>query len=228
LHFAKRIARKAFKPFYVVYYRYAFGRGWPFDESMARWVRRFEAASGMGDVPQSKHSWESQYRDGSWRFLWEPDEMARYSLIAGYLRQLSPGGSVLDLGCGEGILCRHLAPPGSARYTGVDLSEEAIARAAELADETTAFVAADAETYQPTQPFDAIVLNECLYYFRDPVGVMQRYREYLTEDGLFVVSMFESLRTSAIARQLDGTFDQVVQARLSNRKGSWTLGVYRP
>jgi 2-polyprenyl-3-methyl-5-hydroxy-6-metoxy-1,4-benzoquinol methylase len=228
LQLAKRIGRKAFKPLYVLYYRFAFGRDWPFDEVMAKWVGRWEQASGMGDVPQSKHSWESQYRDGDWGFLREPDEMARYSLIAGYLGHLSPGGSVLDLGCGEGILYRHLAPLGCSEYTGVDLSEEAVARAATREDEATTYVAADAESYRPAQRFDAVVFNECLYYFRDPAGVVDRYREYLTEDGFFVVSMFESLRTSAIARQLDGSFVQVLQARLSNRKGSWTVSVYRP
>ena len=58
------------------------------------------------------------------------DELARYSVIAGYLHHLRAGGSVLDVGSGEGLLADHLRPLGYSRYHGIDLSEAAIAQAA--------------------------------------------------------------------------------------------------
>src|SRR2546423_12002448 len=107
------------------------------------------------------------------------DELARYAVIAGYLRHLKPGGSVLDVGCGEGLLADHLRPFGYARYLGVDLSETAVRQAAGRVDERTAFTAADAESYVPAGRWDAIVLNESVYYFRDPLGTVRRYERLL-------------------------------------------------
>ena len=140
------LARKAFKPVYLFYYRFLFGRRFPFAEGLAARVRAFEAATGRGDAPLGKEAWEEQYRRGSWDFMRRLDEVARYSVIAGYLHHLKPGGSVLDVGSGEGLLADHLRPLGYSRFLGVDLSEAAIAQAAGRRDATTAFAAADAET----------------------------------------------------------------------------------
>ena len=63
-------------------------------------VRAFEAATGRGDAPLSKEAWEEQYRKGGWDFMRRLDEVARYSVIAGFLHHLKPGGSVLDVGSG--------------------------------------------------------------------------------------------------------------------------------
>src|SRR3954453_14901971 len=180
-----KAARKAFKPVYLLYYRFLFGRRFPFADRLAARVRAFEAATGRGDAPLSKEAWEEQYRQGGWEFMRRLDEVARYSLIAGYLHHLKPGGSVLDVGSGEGLLADHLRPYGYARYHGIDLSEAAIAQAASRAGERTTFAAADAETYVPPGTFDAVVFNECVYYFNDPVGSVRRYEPCLEPGGCF-------------------------------------------
>src|SRR5882724_1326205 len=136
------LSRRAFKPIYIVYYKLLFGRRFPFSERLAARVHAWELATGRGDAPVAKDVWEEQYRHGGWEFMRDLNELARYSVIAGYLHYLHPGGSVLDVGSGEGLLRDHLLPFGYARYHGIDLSAAAIAHAAPRAGESTTFAVA--------------------------------------------------------------------------------------
>jgi SAM-dependent methyltransferase len=222
------LARKAFKPVYLFYYRFLFGRRFPFAERLAARVRAFEAATGRGDAPLSKDAWEEQYRKGGWEFMRRLDEVARYSVIAGFLHHLKPGGSVLDVGSGEGLLADHLRPFGYSRYLGVDLAETAIRQAAGRQDAKTAFAAADAESYQPPDRWDAIVFNECVYYFDDPVGSVRRYEAFLEEGGVFIVSTFRSRRADVIVKRLLETYRLLEETAVTNRKGTWVVRVLAP
>jgi SAM-dependent methyltransferase len=218
-------ARRAFKPVYLLYYRFLFGRRFPFSGRLAARVRAFEAATGRGDAPAGKEVWEEQYRAGKWELMRGLDEVARYSVIAGYLHHLKPGGSVLDVGSGEGLLADHLRPFGYSRYRGVDLSEAAIRQAAGREDERTAFAAADAEAYVPAERWDAIVFNECVYYFNDPVGSVRRYESFLEKDGVLIVSTFRSRRSDVIVKRLLETWRLLEETAISNRKGTWVVRV---
>jgi len=224
----RRLSRRAFKPIYILYYKLLFGRRFPFSERLAARVHAWELATGRGDAPAAKEVWEEQYRRGGWEFMRDLDELARYCVIAGYLHRLRPGGSVLDVGSGEGLLRDHLLPYGYARYHGIDLSEAAIAQAAPRAGESATFAAADAETYVPQDRFDAVVFNECVYYFNDPVGSVRRYEPYLTDGGCFVVSTFRSRRADVIARRLGETYSLLEETAISNRKGTWVVRIFRP
>ncbi len=172
--------------------------------------------------------WEAQYGSGGWDFMRRLDELARYSVIAGFLHHLKPGGSVLDVGSGEGLLADHLRPLGYARYLGVDLSETAVRQAAGRADAKTSFVAADAETYAPPQRWDAIVFNECVYYFNDPLDTVRRYESFLEEGGVFLVSTFRSRRADVIVRRLLARYRLLQETAVSNRKGTWVVRVLTP
>ncbi|HTG34047.1 MAG TPA: class I SAM-dependent methyltransferase [Thermoanaerobaculia bacterium] len=221
-------SRRAFKPVYIVYYKFLFGRRFPFAERLAARVHAFEAATGRGDAPASKAVWEEQYREGGWEFMRGLDELARYSVIAGYLHHLRAGGSVLDVGSGEGLLADHLRPLGCSRYLGVDLSEAAIRQAAGRADAKTAFAAANAESYTPPGRWDAIVFNECVYYFSDPVGTVRRYERFLEAGGVFIVSTFRSRRADVIVRRLLETCRLLEETAITNRKGTWVVRVLEP
>lgn len=222
-----RLRQRAFKLVYVVYYRFLFGRRFPLAGRLGRAVAAWEAETGRADVPVGKERWEQEYGQGGWEFMRRLDELARYSVIAGYLRHLHPGGTVLDVGSGEGLLCDHLRPWGYAWFQGIDLSEAAIAQAASRADEKTAFAAADAEAYVPERTFDAIVFNECVYYFQDPVGTVQRYRAHLAAGGTLIVSMFRGRRAETLARRLNESLPLVEETAITNRKGTWVIRVYR-
>jgi 2-polyprenyl-3-methyl-5-hydroxy-6-metoxy-1,4-benzoquinol methylase len=220
--------RRAFKPVYIFYYRFLFGRRFPLAERLAARVHAFEAATGRGDAPAAKAVWEEQYREGGWEFMRRLDELARYSVIAGYLHHLKPGGSVLDVGSGEGLLADHLRPLGYSRYLGVDLSEAAIRQAAGREDAKTAFAAANAESYVTPERWDAVVFNECVYYFNDPVGTVRRYEELLEAGGVFIVSTFRSRRADVIVRRLLETYRLLEETAITNRKGTWVVRVLEP
>ncbi len=220
------LRQRAFKAVYLAYYRWLYGRRFPGAVRLERAVSEFERTTGRGDAPASRATWEEQWARGGWDFMRDLDELPRYAVIAGLLRHLRLAGSVLDVGCGEGILWDYLRPLGCSRYVGVDVSQEAIARAGARAASDARFVAADAETYSPDEGFDAIVFNESVYYFADPLATVARYRRNLASGGVLVVSTFHSRRADAIARRLGAAYELVTESAVVNRKGTWTIRVF--
>jgi len=217
--------RRAFKPVYLFYYRVLFGRRFPGAQALARRVAAWEGATARGDAPAAKEAWDAQYRAGGWEFMRDLDELARYALIAAFVNRLAPRGAVLDVGCGEGLLVDHLRPLGYRRYLGIDLSEAAVAQAASRADAATAFLAADGEGAPPDGPWDVVVFNESIYYFREPLAAVARYGAVLAPAGWFVVSTFASRRADAVVRALLRRYRLVEETAVSNRKGTWTVRV---
>lgn len=214
------------KLLYLLHYRFLFGRRYPGSERIARGLRVWEERTGRGDVPASREQWERQYRAGDWELLRGTDELARYSVLVGYLHHLHPGGSLLDVGCGEGLLRDRLAPLGYSRYLGIDLSAAAIEAAAGRADSRADFAAADAEHFVPPARFDAIVFNECLYYFEDPVATVRRFRAHLSAGGTLVVSMFRSRRSEAIQKALEAELPLLEKVVVTGRKGTWVVSLF--
>lgn len=166
-----------------------------------------------------KETWEAQYRGGHWDRLRSLDELAHYSVIAGYCRYLKPGGIVLDIGCGEGILLKMLGADVYSHYVGIDLASEAISRAAAEPNSKAILICADASTYVPELAFDVIVFNEVLYYFEKPLETVNRYTHYLVADGILLVSMYRSRQTRAICKRLRGRYSLIDQAEIVNGQG---------
>jgi 2-polyprenyl-3-methyl-5-hydroxy-6-metoxy-1,4-benzoquinol methylase len=180
---------------------------------------------------QSAQTWEAQYAAGRWDFLAELSELARFSILAGYICHLKPGGAVLDTGCGQGVLLRRL--PGScySRYLGIDVSASAIAVAQQQQNERSTFLAADCEDYSPAEQFDVIVFNEVLCCLRDPLSTVERYARSLNPGGLVLVSMCTAARGSAtILWRLKRTYATVDEVRVvhGDRKVSWVCSALRP
>ena len=79
-------------------------------------ARRFWGKpQGAGYVSVTKEVWESQYLNGDWIYLRQLEQLARYSVIVGYRQYFKHGCSILDVGCGEGILQEKLSAHG---YSG--------------------------------------------------------------------------------------------------------------
>jgi SAM-dependent methyltransferase len=163
--------------------------------------------AGRGDVPAAPEVWDAQYRHGQWHYLRGAAELARYSVLVGYVQHFAPGGAVLDVGCGEGLLQARLRPYGYAKYVGLDLSEVAIKQAAQAEDAHTLFVVHDAAAYQPTEAFDAIIFNESLYYLHEPLAVVRRYARALRAGGVLLTSLYrQSARAEAIGQALSAQY----------------------
>jgi len=196
-----------------LYYRYIFLR----ENRIAQAIESLVGSPGM----PSRQMWETQYQNRSWARLKELREQAHNAVVLSYITHLRPESSLLEIGCGEGTLFPQLKRLGYRTYTGVDISEFAIRQCQQFSDLKTVFAACDAESYVPSAAFDIIILNECIYYFVQPIATLQRYADYLLPGGLFVISLFDSSRTRPIRRRLKSTFSLVDETLVSNSKGTW-------
>lgn len=100
-------------------------------------------------------------------------------LRVGYIRKRSgiKGKTILDAGCGGGILSEALAGAG-ARVTGIDISGEALAAArrhARASGLAVDYLQATPETLAAQRPnrFDVVACMELLEHVPDPVPVVQ-------------------------------------------------------
>ena len=177
-----------------------------------------------------RDNWDAEYAGGHWEYLRNTSEIARYGIISGYCHSYSSGGALLDHGCGQGILHDHLDPNNFSGYVGIDLSLDAISQATHRPISVPSrFFVGDVETYEPEQAFDVIVFNEMLYYLSDPAAVVQRYQPFLKPSGVFVVSMFDMIKSRKVWLSLDRNHRLMESSRAVNQGGhSWTVRVYRP
>ena len=201
-------------------------------EHAARWVKLLIDRGRRSDsLLQSAQTWEAQYAAGRWDFLAELSELARFSVLAGYICHLKPGGTVLDTGCGQGVLLRRLPVSCYSRYVGIDVSGSAISVAQEHGNERSTFLAADCEEDSPAEQFDVIVFNEVLCCLRDPLRTVERYSRSLNPGGILLVSLCTAARGSAtIRRRLKRAYATVDEVRVvhSGRKVSWVCTALRP
>ena len=223
----RKILRRVLRPAARIYYPLLFGRRFPGSAAGERWMRRLETLGSGGDLPLSRTSWEEQYRAGRWTCLRSADELARYGVIVALLTHGVRARTILDVGCGEAILRDLLPGDRYDRYVGVDLSATAIATARAGARSQDRLAVADAESWTPEESFDAVVMNECLYYFHEPLAQARRYFDAARDGGVLLVSMFESPRTRAILRVLAGRLPSPDRVRVSGARGTWSVSVFR-
>lgn len=193
---------------------------------MGVWTR---SARGSTTGILSRETWDAQYAAGHWSFLRGPGEVPHNSVIVGLLRQLRPNAAVLDVGCGEGVLFSAIRPYGYERFLGIDISAIAIAAIAGAADGRTTFIATDAETYEPSESYDAIIFNESLYYFRDPLATLRRYARHLAPGGIVIVSIYhESRRMRKLVRDAQREMLVVADVTVSTRGAVWSVLALAP
>jgi 2-polyprenyl-3-methyl-5-hydroxy-6-metoxy-1,4-benzoquinol methylase len=201
-------------------------------EHAGRWLRSLVDRGRRSDgLLQSAQTWEGQYAAGKWDFLAGLSELSRFSVLAGYICHLKPGGAVLDVGCGQGMLLRRLPSDSYSRYVGIDLSASAISVAWKQQNERSTFLAADCEDYSPEGRFDVIVFNEVLCCLRNPLQTVERCASSLNSGGLILVSLCTAARGSAtILWRLRRVYATVDEVRLvhGGRKVAWVCAALRP
>src|SRR4051794_10505900 len=185
--------------------------------TLRAFASRLRARVQGRDPAPSAQAWDGQYARGRWDHVGQLPELARFSLLVGYLQHFAPGGSILDLGCGQGFLLQRLQLRDYSRYVGIDFSSAAIQKATDLQLPKAAFATADIDAYVPAAPFDAIVFTESLYYLANPVRTVDRYIRYLGKGGVLLVSMNTNFRGSlAIVRALKQRYSTLEEVRLTH------------
>jgi ubiquinone/menaquinone biosynthesis C-methylase UbiE len=116
-------------------------------------------------------------------------------LVPGLAGRLTAGIRVLDVGCGRGRILHRLAQlyPQS-RFTGIDLSEEAIAygreEASRLALRNLEFVVADLSDFDTTaEPdvFDCVTTFDAVHDQAKPLSVLRGIHRALKPDGVYLM-----------------------------------------
>ena len=116
-------------------------------------------------------------------------------LVPGLMDRLTSGIAMLDVGCGRGLILERLAAlfPQS-RYTGMDLSEEAItwaqAQASSSGLRNITFLAADLSDFDqsaPAESFDFITTFDAIHDQAKPLNVLKGIHRALKPDGVYLM-----------------------------------------
>jgi 2-polyprenyl-3-methyl-5-hydroxy-6-metoxy-1,4-benzoquinol methylase len=140
------------------------------------------------EIKQDKASWENAYRQGDWDSLSSDAEYAHNLVVGGFIRRRATPYSLLDVGCGSGVILRYLDLTQVTQYTGVDLTQAALDRV-EPKRPQDRHICSSLEEFNPAEKWDVILFNEVLYYTHDPVAQLRRFEPCLNPGGVFVVSM---------------------------------------
>lgn len=175
-----------------------------------------------------KLRWNKQYRKGRWDSLKTNKELSRYATIVGYMTILGKENpSILDLGCGEGVLNEKIPHLDYSYFLGIDYSDVSVEKAKEKNFENAEFECADIHTFVPKRKFDIIVFNEVFYYVHEKERdtVLQRMIDHLEDDGIIITSMY---RDNPVNWTHFEVMDQInfVTVKTEEETRFWQIGVF--
>lgn len=89
---------------------------------------------------------------------------------------------ILEAGCGSGS---HIRIPADARLTGIDISEDELAKNNVVSKK----IVGDVQTYKfPDEQFDMIVCWDVLEHLQTPVAALDHFREAIRPDGIVLLA----------------------------------------
>lgn len=145
-------------------------------------------------------------------------------------RYLKAGLDVLDVGCGPGTITvdvAEIASPGSV--WGIDLSEESIQQASQLATgKSVTFKIGDGAILDfPDSTFDLVYSNSLLEWVRDPEGALREQRRVTRPGGRVVAITNSNLDRVLFPRSL--AIEKLLSATMAladpKRKGMYLNGI---
>jgi 2-polyprenyl-3-methyl-5-hydroxy-6-metoxy-1,4-benzoquinol methylase len=174
------------------------------------------ALGGAGGVPYSRFGrFHEVMAEGSGQSVLSMLESHILPLVRGLADRLRVGIDVLDVGCGRGRIMTRLAElfPNS-RFTGMDLSEEAIgyahAEASKQGLKNIQFIAVDLSNFNETaapESFDCITTFDAIHDQAKPLAVLEGICRALKSDGVYLMQDIGG--TSHVHRDIEhpiGTF----------------------
>jgi 2-polyprenyl-3-methyl-5-hydroxy-6-metoxy-1,4-benzoquinol methylase len=192
----------------------------------------------MSETLPDKSRWEAEYQCGRWNYLAGSEEFIRYAIITSLLLGLKVPLSLLDIGCGEGLLLKRLGPQFVSKYTGLDVAQSALEKIHPKRSGDQYFLSS-VEAFVPAEKWDAIVFNEVLYYTADPVAQIRKFENALAPDGVIIVSIFKKpriwSRNNRCARQVWNYFKreghtilEAVEVSKIQRHMKWQIMLVKP
>lgn len=188
------------------------------------WGKMRRAVQLYGPLRAKRSLWNREFVTGRWNCLTVTAGDPVYPILERY----ASGGSILDLGCGSGNTANELAPDSHSDYTGVDISDAAVAMAARRAKENgraakTSFFQSDIEDYVPTRKHDVILFRDSIYYVPSPKlkATLDRYTHYLEPEGVFVVRMYDAGKEVETALKVIESCFRVVEKHVFH--GPWAM-----
>lgn len=181
----------------------------PDPDSIGDWLD--QGTSDPGEVADRYDAWAKAYDDDLASWSYQAPDVVAHSVVTRH-----PGASsVLDVGCGTGLVGRALRDRGFAgQLRGLDISQASL----EIAQKTGAYDAVEQADLQQRLPIeddsvDAVVCVGVMTYLPEVEAVWREFARVVRPGGLVVVTQREDL--------WDQRECQAVIDRLQN-EGVWT------
>lgn len=126
--------------------------------------------------------------------VYEFDRIAdrkRIDFIAGSLQNtLKLNAKILDVGCGNGVISRHLGRYGF-NVTGIDVSEKAIekAKALNTCSNVKFEIKSAEQLIAEGKKYDAIICSEVLEHLTNPDALVEVLNKSLAENGKLIITV---------------------------------------
>ncbi len=143
--------------------------------------------------PHFRKLWGEHLHDGFYKTGAESKEAAQEALVA-YLAEfagLPHGARGLDIGCGMGATSVWLAKNLNSSMSGITLSATQVSIARELAARegvNAGFLQADAERFEPEQPFDFAWMVGVLGHFENQQGFVRTAKRLVRRGARFLLA----------------------------------------
>ncbi len=179
-----------------------------------------------------RQRWNKQYKQGRWQSLRSEREAVRYQKIIEHIKVFGPKNpSILDIGCGDGLLTERMSTHDYSYFLGVDFSKESIKLASKKKLPNAEFQFKDAISFYPKRKYDCIVFNEAFYYIHESEkqNVLDRMLNQLTAKGILIVSIYREghgcwkyFKDDPRLQELDFT-----TIRTDEKLRYWKIGAYK-
>ncbi len=200
--------------------------------SLKRVVLREAGNLGALIISNEKSFWDKSYSSLQWEFLRNKNQNARHYAIAGMIsnRFSNENLSVLDIGCGFAQV-RNALRRNVGLYHGIDLSRHAIEFCRkDFADKNSKFWEVHFQDFSPHQSYDAIIMNEVLYYssIQEAPTIIEKTKSLLKADGILIVSMNKNPKAAFMWKILNKMMLLEEELAVLNLHGSkWTIRAYK-